>query len=1321
MAAILDITDGTTRVHLLKGAGARVSGYYLADWTPSTPDLKGGGVYQDSPLADGRRLVAGQYTNAVETFKLHARGSDEDNLIRELQDLRRLLIQSDNYWRGWQPQPVWIEARGACETNKRYALIMRGVLPQDKSPYKQPWIGKQAIANELTLYVERGHWQDTEPMTGVCAEASAVQELWMRQAWQIASVAPVSTVESMFKTSTGRLLANDDGGAWDIWHSDDGVTWAGAGTLPGVLVSLQCQGSDGFIYGREVSTSTWRDENPGALGTPTNGLHWRQMSAALGPFSMVWFRGALYAVDPDPTRYSNIYKSTNGGATWSVIYNEPTFFFETLAVTNEPAMYVVASVIYTTHVFFVMRSVDGITWSIDSRLLSGSSLGTSRTTLHTYSDGSLVVAAPYVTNLYLRHGAGDWRICSTLRPCTPGGIFDFADTTDGYYWIVLNDIGATDLYKSLDLYSWVSVTAYLPGGGPIYSLAEGSDENLYVGQNGQIGRRGVTAPYGNTRLCGPAYLDFNGDTSSINCGSNATLDDIPDFAVAAKGNITAEAWIKPDTWGEANAGRIFSKTNWSLRLDSALGLYSNVVCAAQTAISDSGLDEFTLDGEWHHVLMTYSEVGLGTAVARTIYLAIDGVWVATYPTQQVSAGNYTSDAAQNLFIGNNAGGAACFDGKIGWTRISSTIRYDPAANFTPEPRCTIPPTIDANVQGSWIYEGSGATAHDMAGVAARDGAITDGTWACDCTTDLVPDPTCENEVYIANKRNVAQLTDIYVYDTSAAAYTANLIGSAVPHNLLPWIPAVGDYIIFGIQSALPDSGPFNNLVLDIGQALNATTWTIVWRYSDVGVVPTAWAALGAATNWDLHDGTASFGNTGVNSIHWKPPSDFVPLAVNGVTCYWVCAHLTAIAAAVAPPTQANRNIYTCNWPSADIDASQVTGDLTALDHMFFVNRSDHDGPGGASTSLDAWADRVVCGLRSVDRGSQFTAVLNCADEQNPIGVTVTLGANSAFAAASQSPTGRRVDYTGTVLSQWTDECIFELGPGIARDFYGSYHAYLRAQQTMTALGSEITDIRVRLKTVSGSGGIRHVGDWVNFQVPSDAGVFDTGSWQVLDLGPCSLPVSAEFTPNNLGERAWFTIQMWSSAARVVKMYDLWLIPTDEWAGDFCDVAFEDDSCVENGYQLNMDSVTLPKVPIRSLVQNTSTWQIRSVYQDNTPGPAILQPNADQRMWFFAMRGIAQGTCDAGGSGTLLVDTAASFLTQGVKVGMEAYNLTDGVSALIEGMTATTLTTRTLAGAATWTATDTYYIICPNWRAEPWICHSVNFERVARYLSMRGAR
>jgi hypothetical protein len=580
--------------------------------------------------------------------------------------------------------------------------------------------------------------------------------------------------------------------------------------------------------------------------------------------------------------------------------------------------------------------------------------------------------------------------------------------------------------------------------------------------------------------------------------------------------------------------------------------------------------------------------------------------------------------------------------------------------------------------------------------------------------------TCNDEAYIANEHNIAQLTHVKVDD--GGVFTDNF-PATLPFDLLPDPFVANDAVYFGIETSLLDSGPFCNLVFDIGDTLIVTgVNTFVWEYWNGA----AWATLSVV------DGTAGlwpFENQGVNSVHWVPPNNWSTTAVDGVTGYWIRLRVSAVAVHVQTPTQQNQDIYTINWPRVDIDDAQVLGDIPALLRIQAHNRSDEDYY-ETIDELDLLENRMVVGLRSLDRGSSFVSFINLADEQNPIGISVSAGTGSAFANKLNAPTGRMITHTTPPtgsLSTYADAATITFGPSISRDFYGTYHTYLRAQLVEPAASpvGDDTDVQVRLSVRSGSGGITKTTKHVRF-VGWDENGETFKDWQLLNLGKIDLPVSDLFNDDELPDEFQIVIQVSSATSTnlEVNLYDLVLIPVDEWAGDFIDTALEDDSGVGNGYKLDIDSVTFPKRRIRALVRSADSSElIRASYQPITPGPAILQSNADQRLWFLTARAAYQGEHTGLDNASVLTDDHADFLRAGVKVGQTIFNITDGSSGTITARTQTTITATLSGGAGNdWDIGDDYLVICNGvYTSEPWNCHSIQLERNSRYLSFRGER
>jgi len=261
--------------------------------------------------------------------------------------------------------------------------------------------------------------------------------------------------------------------------------------------------------------------------------------------------------------------------------------------------------------------------------------------------------------------------------------------------------------------------------------------------------------------CGPAFLEFDGVGSNVNCGSAATLDDLPDNAVAGKGILVVDGWYyavepapatvdkynfsrKVDVPGEGGSGWLFKR--WAAGVGAVNEWEGEIVCAGARADMQFTTTE-TLDA-WHHALFVYDETGGITPAARKIYAAIDGVWVAAYSTQTASAGNYNSDAIEDLEIGSGTLGVPPFFevwlGFLGWHRIRNALPsgVTVGVNFTTPARCTIP-ARDVNTMLLVIYEGWGVVAHDLSG-NANHGTITLATWSCDCVANTpAVVPSCE--------------------------------------------------------------------------------------------------------------------------------------------------------------------------------------------------------------------------------------------------------------------------------------------------------------------------------------------------------------------------------------------------------------------------------------------------------------------------------------------------------------------------------------------------------------------------------------------------
>lgn len=344
-APVLRITDGTTSIDLLGGAG----GYRLKSWVPVRASLKGGGR-RASPLADGSQLVTAFYDNAVDTLELVCRGGDMDQVIWYRQELDRLLIKAREYWTtSWQTEPVWIEARGASETNLRYSVIKDYSMPMDDDPYANPFSPSAphpSVQDELILALEHeGFWRAEEPGTVVELEASASlssrgQEATIEPDCYVANHAKVAQIDEMWLDNGFIFTGNQIGAAqpYDITPNgaavgNGDISYFGIDTTvaatSGPFSSLVFDVSTAAVYTGAIGVdfATWQYWNgawvnlsvydntdpPGVQGVTTqpwsqtgvNSIHWEQPSdwttTAVNGITAYWVR-AVFTVGAGITR-----------------------------------------------------------------------------------------------------------------------------------------------------------------------------------------------------------------------------------------------------------------------------------------------------------------------------------------------------------------------------------------------------------------------------------------------------------------------------------------------------------------------------------------------------------------------------------------------------------------------------------------------------------------------------------------------------------------------------------------------------------------------------------------------------------------------------------------------------------------------------------------------------------------------------------------------------------------------------------------------------------------------------------------------------------
>lgn len=450
--------------------------------------------------------------------------------------------------------------------------------------------------------------------------------------------------------------------------------------------------------------------------------------------------------------------------------------------------------------------------------------------------------------------------------------------------------------------------------------------------------------------------------------------------------------------------------------------------------------------------------------------------------------------------------------------------------------------------------------------------------------------TCDEEIFVANKFSYSNITHLFHYN--GVNYTNLQFGTEPPYSFLGTTAVTNKAAYFGSKTNDTNvpGGSFSSLIFDITQ--KSENITVVWEYWN----GSAWTTL------TVQDNTDQFKREGVNSVNWLIPSNWATTTVNSVVGYWVRARISAVAASPVVPIHDNRYIYTTLLPYVHIDEGQIKGDLPAIGKVTWRNKSV------------VVSERMIIGLKSYDKGPSFNAYTNISDVDAPFGITVTAGTDAgvAWQDDNDAPTNRSLlaSYSSAGdLNTWNDLATITLSNTIARDFYGHYRAFIRCFYNNAS--AQAWNLRLQIRF--GSGG--------NKSTSQTAFPSTLCDWEAVDLGPIAIPTTqAAYQTGLLSDQLTLAIQGYCTAvSKPLTLYDLVLIPVDEWAVDAIVpelVSTGTPQIINNNY-LDVDSITNPKISISAMNRNAA-GHVVSRYQTINNGPVILQKNTNQRLWFMSM-------------------------------------------------------------------------------------------------------
>lgn len=654
--------------------------------------------------------------------------------------------------------------------------------------------------------------------------------------------------------------------------------------------------------------------------------------------------------------------------------------------------------------------------------------------------------------------------------------------------------------------------------------------------------------------------EFDALTSSINLGSVAVIDNLH------AADFWAEAWVKPDTWGENQQGRIFDKTEsgltgWFFALDDVHGLVAGSYHAGGDALSEASGIATMRDGNWHHVGAQFHIADLKW------HLFYDGVEQA-YVTQTAGIGAVDSDAANNLFIGNRSPGwDRTFDGLIGWCRIKTGSVH--AANFVPDPRCYLP-AKDATTIGIWIY-GPTSTYLNATGAADPHGHASNVTPQVACYKTVGEVDTCYG-VPVASFYNRFQITHVFWWDAAPGVWSDNLQTRPHPVNLGPAVPAAGDYLYIGScddysTSADTQHGPFHNII--IKHAGVAGVFANIELSNGAG----GWVAI--ATDYAADIG----GNRQL--ITFNPTNVWGQQAVNGFTGWWVRIDIGGVFGLVSSV----QPLYCANRPYVNLAAEDILGDVNALLSAEIYNHFD--------SALFGPMAGCFLSVTSDDRNPNFVGAIPAGGYYNLPHYIYNPGF-LVLGALTPNPAAPDGAYWLITFAGPVTNCA---GSVDLHDFYGRVRVFPYLVQT----GGAFADASITERIICGMWGNTSPDAPIPLTLPN-----------FLDLRQLLMTTPQMSTTPIKVNSLNMTVYNRVAGAKTVAYYGHVLVPSEEWVGYF----FSDDpvnAAVDRLAALRVGT-EIPKInPYCNVWTPTYPKTDGALLQVSCVTPPQVQHNKDQRL------------------------------------------------------------------------------------------------------------
>ena len=261
--------------------------------------------------------------------------------------------------------------------------------------------------------------------------------------------------------------------------------------------------------------------------------------------------------------------------------------------------------------------------------------------------------------------------------------------------------------------------------------------------------------------------------------------------------------------------------------------------------------------------------------------------------------------------------------------------------------------------------------------------------------------------------------------------------------------------------------------------------------------------------------------------------------------------------------------------------------------------------------------RLMVASSSLERGQDFITHLNASGDQNPSFVATTFGTDTAQGAIASLPnfniTGLAARFQSTSYpapAPIEDRVIFTIDSAHAAQWSGRYRALARVAFFSDPFN---LSIRLRVSTQSGGGTVAALpivrGNWGGTVLS-----FGTLDFGIINIDPPGWPVD-DFDAIEIAIQ--MGMQLFGAGTGSVFVFDLILLPIDEYFAEIHDPNDVVGTRLFNGRYLDIDSVRYPRHSVVTRVRRDSDDAVVAPWNSRPVHEIALRPNRDQRLFFFS--------------------------------------------------------------------------------------------------------